>query len=191
MSKAQILHPPKVVGEIAPSILSRLPLSKDGVYLPRNKRTFEVAKNVGSIIGLDIKPEDYVIHSFIVPPGESARAHSWHIDAPPAAIVANTLPTEFLVGEVPPLSRHSKDMVKTIFGMDSDRPGSFPSVVSHVLNSGLGDGLIDTTNLEVWKANPYELVLKSEACVHRSPINETDQPIRRDWVSIQAQGFVE
>jgi hypothetical protein len=110
---------------------------------------------------------DYSAETGPISPEQSQRGQGWHVDGSGRRygfVVANTLPTEFLIRErerrlnVARFLPHSREVRLTLSDEELERKG-----------------------LTVYSPDPYQVAAFSGS-VHRSPVNKDSVAMRRNWI---------
>lgn len=172
------LPKPPVVGEVPAELLDAYPedfIRSVELEGNDNPPVIQIANHLGSLAaehGYSSIKHGY--DARMIGPGDNHRAAYWHVDAP-SLLVANMLPTEFLIGKLNLTRSLRKELgLSTVRDKQSLRLHGLPRNINLFTDAHLQD-----LGLEIWHAEPYEVVFKNNDVIHRGIHNRTTEPIRR------------
>lgn len=157
---------PRVIGEVPAALLDSLP---DGEFSNLHRLSgitceephaaaLELGKIVATMLDRSFNDDSdmYAYHCGRVKPDTSLRSNEWHRDSN-TCIVANHSPTEFLITQT--------------------------FLESEDLNDASDEQLIQN-GYAIWQPEPYQVVLKPDVTIHRSPVNHTVDTYQRTMFAL-------
>lgn len=183
MPRIPLTERPLSLGRVDPELLSELRANSRNKIEIANWRASSIGRSNPRILGIlsglterlidhveskgqVLRGIQYEVDTYEAPAGGQQRDTGWHMDGSldPAIIVADMMPTEFLV-----TSQHAHDT-------ESSKNLTYNTIVNAYINQDIDAGIFD-----IYRPDPYECVLMTDH-VHRSPYNHTDRAIPRVWM---------